>query len=284
MISVIVPLYNKKKAIGRCIQSVKDQTFEDWELIIVNDGSTDDSHTVVEKFLDDDRIKYLSKKNGGVSSARNYGVKHSIGEWIVFLDADDYMLNDALMILYNAAINNHAKISVANYYTETSSIRSLPLYRNKDYIIKSNYRDWCLRHYFICPGNSLFYRTIIEQHKFNEKLSRYEDVECFLNVIRNNKIAYSGQCVMVYSIDYNDLSHKATNIYKDFIFNMCFKGKSFWEKMILAKLLNSGFALYPEKCELLKQKYGQYLYLTKIHLFLFYCKGLYSKLFLFKNT
>lgn len=87
-ISVIIPLYNKKNHIQRTLTSVLDQTFQDIEVVIVNDGSTDDSVQVVQR-IDDSRIRLIHQSNAGVSAARNRGVKEAGGEWIAFLDADD---------------------------------------------------------------------------------------------------------------------------------------------------------------------------------------------------
>lgn len=88
MISIIIPLYNKEHYILDTINSVFCQTNKDWECVIVDDGSTDRGPELV-KNIHDSRIKYLKKKNGGVSSARNFGVSKAMGEWILYLDADD---------------------------------------------------------------------------------------------------------------------------------------------------------------------------------------------------
>ena len=93
--SVIIPAYNAEKFIHIAIRSVQEQTIDDWELIIVENGSTDNTTVVCENFLDDKRIKLFHSEKG-VSSARNKGISVAIGEWIVFLDADDQLLNDAL--------------------------------------------------------------------------------------------------------------------------------------------------------------------------------------------
>lgn len=93
--SIIIPAYNAEKFIYRAIQSVQGQTVNDWELIIVENGSTDNTTTVCEGFLNDKRIKLLHSEKG-VSSARNMGISIARGTWIVFLDADDQLLNDAL--------------------------------------------------------------------------------------------------------------------------------------------------------------------------------------------
>ena len=90
MISIVVPAYNAEKTINRCIESIMCQTYEDWELIIVDDGSNDDTFFRCQSFTDE-RIKVFHKKNGGVSSARNLGISKAIGDYLTFIDADDYM-------------------------------------------------------------------------------------------------------------------------------------------------------------------------------------------------
>jgi len=88
MFSVVIPLYNKERSVKNTIESVLNQTFQDFEVIVVNDGSTDNSLEVVKSF-NDERIRIINQKNSGVSSARNRGIKEAKYEWIAFLDADD---------------------------------------------------------------------------------------------------------------------------------------------------------------------------------------------------
>lgn len=93
-ISVIVPVYNVEKYIEKCLQSLSKQTMQDFEIIIVNDGTKDNSEKVIKKYIEEHQeldIKYLKKENGGLASARNYGVKHATGKYLSFLDADDYI-------------------------------------------------------------------------------------------------------------------------------------------------------------------------------------------------
>ncbi len=281
MISVIIPLYNKETAIARCIKSVIDQTMTDWELIIVDDGSTDNSSSVVSSFLKNERIKYFLKDNGGVSSARNYGVEHSHGEWIIFLDADDYFLADALQILYDAVVNSHVMVGTANFYIEKDNLRRRFSRVIKDKVIASNYRDMYMRRFLLRTGASIFHKSIIEHHLFNERLSRYEDMESILNIMRTNKIAYSGKCVMVYSQDNTGLSHKAADIRMDFISCMDFERKSFWEKIQLASLLNQGLRLYTEEKSFLRSYYKPYLYLARFERLMSYYNRGWN--FLFRN-
>lgn len=92
MISIIVPVYNAEKTLNRCIDSILSQTYQDWELLLINDGSRDDSLAISKEYaLSDKRIKVLDKLNGGVSSARNMGLDNAKGDWITFVDSDDYI-------------------------------------------------------------------------------------------------------------------------------------------------------------------------------------------------
>ena len=100
LISVVIPLYNKEKTIKKTLNSILLQSYSNYEIVIVDDGSTDDSYSIVSNYVESNiekqRIRLLHQENGGPSKARNTGAKHAQGEWIVFLDADDELLPDAL--------------------------------------------------------------------------------------------------------------------------------------------------------------------------------------------
>ncbi len=90
LISVIVPCYLQAEYLDECLQSVYDQTYSNWECIIVNDGSLDNTEEIAKRWLEkDNRFRYIYKENGGLSSARNAGIREAKGEWIQFLDSDD---------------------------------------------------------------------------------------------------------------------------------------------------------------------------------------------------
>ena len=96
-ISIIIPIFNAEKYLERCISSVLNQTYKNFEAILVDDGSTDNSSLICDNYaLKDKRIKIIHKKNGGVSSARNVGVENSEGKYIVFMDSDDFIDTDCL--------------------------------------------------------------------------------------------------------------------------------------------------------------------------------------------
>lgn len=100
MISVIVPIYNTEEYLDKCLDSIKNQSYTDFEVIMVDDGSTDRSAEICKKYeIDDSRFKYFYKENGGSSSARNFGIDNSKGKYIAFIDSDDYIDKDYLRIL-----------------------------------------------------------------------------------------------------------------------------------------------------------------------------------------
>ena len=117
-VSVIVPVYNVEKYIDKCLESLVNQTLKDIEIIIVNDGSTDNSIKIVEEYKEKykNKIIYLEKENGGLSDARNYGIQYAKGEYIAFLDSDDYVDRKMYEKLYNKAIENNSDIVECDFY------------------------------------------------------------------------------------------------------------------------------------------------------------------------
>lgn len=135
-ISVVVPVYNVEDCLCRCIDSILFQTFADFELICVNDGSTDNSLKILQQYQKfDERIKIISKENGGLSSARNAGIANSGGEYILFVDSDDYLSSVALEILYKNAAEFDADVVVFDYVEGDFS------YTNPQYKTMPNYRE-----------------------------------------------------------------------------------------------------------------------------------------------
>lgn len=115
MISVIVPVYNVEKYLERCVKSIAAQTYKDLEILLIDDGSTDKSGEMCDEFLQtDSRIKVFHKQNGGLSDARNYGIEHSAGEFISFVDSDDYIDEKMLETLHRLITENDADLAVCS--------------------------------------------------------------------------------------------------------------------------------------------------------------------------
>ena len=117
LISVVIPAYNAGQFLDETLESVLSQTYENWECIIVNDGSTDNTESVAKKWCEkDSRFRLTNKENGGLSSARNWGIKESKAEYIAFLDADDILTSDSLEIRINTLLKENVDLVYSNAY------------------------------------------------------------------------------------------------------------------------------------------------------------------------
>lgn len=114
LISVIVPCYNVEKYVGQCIESILSQSYENIEVLVINDGATDNTEQMIKPFLKDDRIRYFFQKNAGLSEARNTGLRAMKGEYVCFVDSDDYIHQDYIKILFENLIKYDADISICD--------------------------------------------------------------------------------------------------------------------------------------------------------------------------
>lgn len=179
-ISVIVPFYNVEKYIDKCLNSLINQTLEDIEIIIVNDGSKDTSETIAKEYASkyENKIVYLEKENGGLSDARNYAMTYATGEYIAFLDSDDYVEFDMYEQMYKKAKKENADIVECNFLWEypNETIESKGrIYKDKhDILLNARVVAW----------NKLIKRELIEKTKVKFPYGlRYEDVEFFYKLI-----------------------------------------------------------------------------------------------------
>lgn len=116
-ISIIIPIYNVERYLHQCIDSILAQTFTDYELLLIDDGSTDGCPAICDEYTEkDNRIRVFHKKNNGITSARNCGIDNANGEWIMHIDSDDWVEPTYVEELYNAAINNKADIAICGFY------------------------------------------------------------------------------------------------------------------------------------------------------------------------
>lgn len=174
MISVIIPAYNAAKTIVCCVESLLSQTYQDWELIIMDDGSTDNTLDVCQSFQDK-RIQVYHKPNGGVSSARNYGMTYAKGEYIAFVDADDYLEPMYLEHLYQGS---EYDLSITGFcYGNEPEKSKLSLKLTDKSSIANSLSDLINADQLCYPWGRLFKRSIIEQNhiRFNKKMRFAED-------------------------------------------------------------------------------------------------------------
>ena len=116
LISVIIPVYNTESYIGLCLESLVKQTYTNFEVLMIDDGSTDNSGRICQEYTESDsRFHYYRKENGGVSSARNLGIEYSRGDYLTFVDSDDWVEEDYLEVLYSALVSESASVSISTY-------------------------------------------------------------------------------------------------------------------------------------------------------------------------
>lgn len=130
-VSIIIPVYNLEKYIGRCVGSLLKQTYTNYEILLIDNGSLDKSKSIIDKLAKEniDIVKAYHIKKNGVSNARNYGIVHSTGELLIFVDGDDYVIEDYIRILAEPFCDNNLELSVSDYFVE------------KDYCRKTNSSD-----------------------------------------------------------------------------------------------------------------------------------------------
>jgi glycosyltransferase involved in cell wall biosynthesis len=223
-VSVIIPVYNVEKYLEECLESVINQTLSDIEIICVNDGSTDNSLCILTKYAPKDkRIKIINQKNGGLSSARNAGLLQAQGEYIYFLDSDDYITTDALKILYEKA---------SLYQLDVLRLNSKTIYENnykslqpREFYFKYNYLD-------IVTGQELFASMIFKDeyyvpvwlyfvsHKYLKEMNLcfldgiiHEDNHfTFMLLLQASKVSCVDNILYYYRIRKNSIMEKAEGL------------------------------------------------------------------------
>ena len=204
-VSVVVPIYNVEEYLERCIKSLVKQTLEDIEIILVNDGSRDKSGTIAQEFQKKypDKIKYVEKENGGLSDARNYGMKYATGEYIAFLDSDDYIEKNAYKVMYKKAKEEDSD------YVECDFIWEYPEKSKKDEQIKYANKNEMLAFVRVVAWNKLIRREVITNNNIEfTKGLRYEDFEFTYKLIPHiNKFSYVNEFFIHYTQRQNSIAN-----------------------------------------------------------------------------
>lgn len=246
MISVIIPLYNKEQIVERSLRSVLSQDYDDFEVIVVNDGSTDRSADIV-RGIKDSRVHLIWQKNMGPSAARNTGVRHANGEWVIFLDADDELQSGALEN-FEQLINKHKKANffACPFYVQRHGEKTL-LFPCKNVFLKNSFKAHCLGLFLPRTGACIYTKEIALSYTFNENLRRFEDFEVLFRIYHNAIIYLGSTPVMTVNQEFAAASKGRNDISEDFVGHLNFKNKSFWERMSLYRLFIGERDLYPEE-------------------------------------
>ena len=207
LISIIVPVYRVEEYLPRCLDSLINQTYKNLEIILVDDGSTDNCPAICDSYaLKDNRIKVIHKKNGGLSSARNAGLDIATGEWVAFLDSDDWVEPEMYEILYSLANNYNADISSCKSrncypaeYVQTLENFSVDIIEfDTDSIIKDMLNQTHIR---FEVWNKLWRKSLIGDVRF--KVGQVAEDVYFDRVLflRTNKIVHTNQILHNYVVD-----------------------------------------------------------------------------------
>jgi glycosyltransferase involved in cell wall biosynthesis len=206
LVSIVTPVYNGERYLLETIRSALAQTYQNFELLIVNDGSIDKSAAIIKPFLKDSRVIYIEQKNAGVAAARNTAIKHAKGKYIGFLDQDDLWLDNKLEVQI-AALEQDEGVALVH-----SRQNCIDTHGNKlDYDWISGASGFCFESMFKKNGvavlTALIRKTIIDEiGLFNEELSGTDDYEMWLRVTLKYPIKYIDQTLALYRFHDSNVS------------------------------------------------------------------------------
>ena len=223
LISIVIPVYNTEKYLGGCLNSIQNQTYKNFEVILVNDGSMDHSESICMDFVKvDTRFKYFTKVNGGASSARNFGLDNVTGDFITFIDADDWVDENHLEVLLNNIKENNSDMAV-------SSIKKFDNVRNFEFRVYSKQEKYLLNYNklnreeflvilpkLIHASNSykiavskLFKKELVTDVRFDESIVYGEDLDFFFKLYNKvNSISYVDEVTYIYRLHDESSSSK----------------------------------------------------------------------------
>lgn len=193
MITVIIPIYNCEKYLERCLESVISQTYKNLEILLINDGSTDNSKKICDYYLcKDSRIKLINKENSGVSDTRNVGIKEAGGDYIAFVDADDFIEYDMYEKMLKKSVENNCDMVFCDYIefndkgianSESISVNEFVKTRDLKYFIAGKNTDRLMGSIW----RILFKKNVVENLRFNKDIILGEDLLFVLQALSNNK-------------------------------------------------------------------------------------------------
>jgi glycosyltransferase involved in cell wall biosynthesis len=278
LLSIIVPIYNVEEYLEKNIRSILSQTYKNLELLLIDDGSTDDSLSICFKFSKlDNRIRVLQKNNGGLSDARNFGIKNAKGDFIGFVDGDDYIEPDMYESLLNASLTNKTLISMSGRY-KVNLNQKVPLFTLKNGILLDSKK--AIKRLLLSDAidssacDKLFHRSLFNNihfpiNKFNE------DIFIMVRLIdQSGSIFHIGQPKYNYVIRGNSITNQKFSPKKMDLIEACkevlqfvknkynplyWHARSFYTKNVLylralfEKDINNSLKYYQEKITLSKE-------------------------------
>lgn len=247
LITVVIPIYNVEQYVGKCLDSLLNQTYSDIELICVDDGSTDDSSNILDIYADkDSRIKAIHKKNEGVSIARNYGIELAKGKYIAFVDSDDFVADNYIECLVHEMNENNVDLIVCGHIRVKSDKQTL-VFGYKDGIYYSGtkvfyrYLSSCLEACY--PWNKLFRTDIIQKNAimFETGIHPGEDLLFVMHYIKYIRTARFINKFLYYYVDSSSSvmnRNRGKSVYTNYL----------KQENPVRKLIEDSDGLYRESC------------------------------------
>ncbi len=241
LISVIVPVYNVEKYLDRCVESIVNQTYKNLEIILVDDGSPDNSGALCDEWAKKDtRIRVFHKENGGLSDARNAGTDYAEGDFITFVDSDDYILPQYVECLYNNLIATNSDVSCCDFkeiydeglnttFENTSESYDIKIISGRDACFKLS--DYSVSVYYVITPCKLYKSNLIKLHKFPKGLLHEDEATTYKIFFDSQNICISPQKLYAYYQNPTSIMHNKTQKnYIDLFFIFKSKAEFFQEK------------------------------------------------------
>lgn len=253
LISVIVPVYKVEKYLRRCIDSILAQTYENIEVLLIDDGSPDQSGAICDDYqAKDSRVRVFHKENGGVSSARNLGLKETKGDYIGFVDADDYIDEKMYETLLTNILSENADTSICSYFQEANNGVFHKHWQNDEYLVFDRIEqilNLVSNRYYTCScWDRLFKKSLLDSVIFNTEYSFYEDYLFLYEVMqKSEKAVFTSVPLYYYCNNQNSAARAPFNTRKMDIEKVC------------KYVLNDIQQKYPEVYTIAKREYGRIL-------------------------
>ena len=211
LISIVVPIYNVENYLRMCLDSIQNQTYQNFECLLINDGSPDNSADICREYVaKDSRFRYFEKENGGLSSARNYGIDRAEGSFITFVDSDDWLEHDALDRLYDALKKENADISIGRYncydesrcqylFYDSNPDYSLEVIEGKEIIYREGVEEMRNGNWTVAYLK-LFKRELLQDLPFPIGKITEDTYWTWKVLLRASKVVYLNRCIYWYRV------------------------------------------------------------------------------------
>jgi glycosyltransferase involved in cell wall biosynthesis len=210
LVSVVIPCFNQARFLSEAVESVLSQSYARFELIVVDDGSTDGTREVATGYP---AVRCISQRNQGLAAARNAGLRESRGEFVVFLDADDRLLPDALATGIRYISTNSSLAFVSGHCRFITVDGKASSYVQQPVVEHDHYRMFLTRCYIWCPANVLYRRRVFDATgAFNARFNPCEDYELYLRIARTYPVVSHGHLVAEYRHHENSMSRDAARM------------------------------------------------------------------------